>query len=258
MASKNGASIEQIRVSLLSIYEPVQRKPPTRARVKQMVDEFDLDKMGIITVSKRKGGGLSVLDGQTRVAALKDLGLEDWEATCNVYRNLTEATEAHLFRILNNTRKPTPYDDFRVGVTEGDPECLAITTIIARHGLKLAGNSQDGTIACVSQLRQSYRAGADSLDRALETATKAWGLTAAAVQGAILRGLAIVHETYGDEIDQSALINKLAKCKGGPSGLLGNARAARYARSAPITRLCAAAIISVYNRNRRTGALADL
>ncbi len=259
MATKNGRhSIQQIRASLLTIDTRVQRGPPTAARVKQLVANFDLDRMGIITVSKRRGGGLTVLDGQTRLVALKELDLEDWEVTCNLYTGLTEAEEAHLFRILNNTRKPTPYDDFTVGVTEGDPECLAIMNIIKKHGLKLAGTSQDGAIACVSALRLSYRAGADSLNRALETATVAWGLTADAVQGVIVRGLAIVHETYGDEIDRPALIKKLAKCQGGPAGLMGNARAARYTRSAPITRLVAAAIISVYNRKRRNGALADL
>jgi len=256
---KNGQhSIQQIRASLLTIDTRVQRAPPTRARVKQLVSKFDLDRMGIITVSKRKGGGLTVLDGQTRLVALKELDLEDWVVTCNLYTGLSESEEAHLFRILNNTRAPTPYDDFSVGVTEGDEECLAIMAIIAKHGLRLAGSSQDGTIACVSVLRQSYRAGSDCLDRALETATKAWGLTADAVQGAIVRGLAIVHETYADEIDRPALIRKLAKCQGGPSGLIGNARASRYTRSAPITRLVAAAIISIYNRKRRSGALADL
>lgn len=258
MASKNGQSIQQIPVRNLIIDPLVQRQPPTEARVRQLVANFDLDRMGIITVSKRKGGTLAVLDGQTRLAALADLDLEDWEATCNVYTGLTEAEEAHLFRILNNTRKPTPYDDFKVGITEGDPECLSIMVIVTRHGLKLCSNSQDGGIACISTLRQSFRAGADSLDRALETAKAAWGLRADAMLGSIVRGLAIVHETYGDEVDRPSLIKKLAKCQGGPAGLVGNARAARYLRSAPITRLCAAAIVSVYNKGRRNGALADL
>ena len=258
MASKNKPSIQNIPAHQLIIDHKVQRDPPTATRISQLMEKFDLDRMGIITVSKRKGGDKVVLDGQTRLAVLDRLDLLDWEATCNVYTGLTEAEEAHLFRILNNTRKPTPYDDFKVAMTEGDPESLAILAIIHRHGLKLSPTSTDGGIACVSALRDCYRVGIESLDRALGTAIGAWGMRADAMSASIVRGLSIVHDTYGDEIDRTALIKKLSKCQGGAAGVLGQARMSRYIRSAPVARLCAATIVSLYNRGRRNGALADL
>ena len=254
---QSGRSIKEYRASDLIIDPQVQKEnPPTAARVKQLTRNFDLDKMGIITVSRRANDDVVVLDGQTRVAALIELRLGDWLVRCEEYTNLTIEEEANLFRLLNNTRRPSPYDDFRVGITADDPEGLSIMVIVTKHGLKLASCSGDGNVACISALRDCYRSG--GLDWALETATLAWGLKADAVSASMVRALSIIWETYGNEVDQPALIAKLAKHMGGAAGLLGNARATRMIRSASIARLCAAAIITVYNRKRRNGALADL
>ena len=257
-ATKHHRSTKRIAVNALIIDRDVQKaNPPTTARMMNLVNKFDLDSIGVMTVSLRVDGTYVLLDGQTRKAALDFLELGEWEVLCNVYEGLTKADEAHLFRLLNNTQRPTPVDDFRVGMTAGDVECLAIDKIITKHGLKLSACARDGGVTCVSAMRQAYKSG--GLDDALGTATAAWGLRAAAVQGDIVKGLALVHETYNGTMDRPALINKLSKFQGGASGILGSARNTRNIRSASVARLCAAVIVSVYNRGRKSGGtLADL
>lgn len=248
--------IKNIPAQSLIVYPNVQRKPPTRKRVNDLKEKFDLDKVGIVTVSHRADGTYSLLDGQTRVAVLNEMGLQDHQLACDVYENLLESEEANIFRLLNDTRKPTPLDDFKVGVTAGDPECIAITEIVESWGVRITGSTHDGEIACVSALRKCYIGG--ELDRALETAVNAWGVSAASVEGNLLLGLCVVFEAYGDEVDQPSLIRKLSKFTGGAGGIIATARSARAIRSASIARLCAAAIIAVYNKGRRVNALPDL
>lgn len=248
---------KQIRV------DPEVQRQLIPARVSKLTEAMDLDGLGIITVSERGKGDLIALDGQHRIAALEQLGMGEWEVTCHVYSGLSKAQEAALFRRLNDTRKITPYDDFSKGLVEGDEECLAINEIIESHGLRVAGYGSDGTITCVSKLRQLYeskngRADGAVLADALTDSLAAWGVRYAAVEKNILGGLALVHRTYGSEVDRPALVNKLSKYKGGAAGLLGTARQLKDLRSASMERLVAAVIVEVYNRGRRSGQLEAL
>lgn len=254
--------VKEIPVSRLMTDERVQRALiPTR--VTSLAEILDLDSIGIITVSQRSPKELVIIDGQHRVAALLHHGLGDWEVKCHVYRGLSLAQEAALFRRLNNTRKVTPFDDFDKGLVEGDPDCVGIADILSKRGLRVAPYGNDGLVTCVAQLRKLYvsengRADGVLLAQALDIAIDAWGVRYDACQKDILAGLAIVHETYGQEIDRAALVNKLAKFPGGASGLLGKARMLREIRTGSVSRLVASVVVGIYNRGRRAGTLGEL
>jgi len=253
------SGIREIPVGEMVVDHRVQRERILPARVKELRAKFDPDLLGVMTVSTRANGETVVIDGMHRREVLLQLGLPDWPAECKVYVNLTLNEEAALFRALNNTRKVSAYDNFRTGVTEGAAEEVAIYQIVKAAGLSLTNVSADGGIACVAALREAYRVDdGKSLRAALNVAVSAWGATAIAVEGPIVRGLAIFFEHHGASVDTAVLIEKLSKFPGGAGNLLGRARSLREIRTASIPRLIAAVVVTVYNKSRRTGQLAEL
>jgi hypothetical protein len=260
--SRKKPRIVPVRADRLTVVERVQRGL-IPARAKALAGKLDLDALGIFTVSERNDGQLVVLDGQHRLEALLIHDMGEWEVTCHIYRGLSEAQEAALFRRLNDTRKITPFDDFDKGLVEGDPEALAINAICQKHGLQVTHYGADGHITCIQKLRQLYVSsnGLPSgaiLDDALGLVLEAWGVHYPAVEKSILGGVAIVLSAYGKEIDRGKLVEKLAKEKGGASGLLGRARMLREIRTTSVERLVASVIVGTYNKGRGSGKLAEL
>lgn len=260
--SRRKPRVEQVRADRLHTDAKVQRQI-IPARVKALAAKLDLDALGVFTVSERDRGDLIVLDGQHRLAALLSHDMGEWEVTCHIYRGLSEAQEAAIFRRLNDTRKITPYDDFSKGLVEGDAECVAINEIVEGHGLTVRHAGRDGAITCITKIRQLYVSNngvpnGATLDDTLGVAIEAWGLRYTAVEKNVLGGLAIVLKTYGEELERPKLIEKLAKYKGGPSGVLGKARLLKEVRSASIERLVAALVVQIYNSGRSANRLPEL
>ena len=232
------------------------------ARLKKLTDQLDLDALGVITVSDRGNGEYVAIDGQHRIAALLANDMGEWQISCNIYKGLSLAQEAALFRRLNDTRKITAWDDYQKALVEEDPEALAIDHIVRQHGLKVATNSSDGNITCVTKLRQLYQSkdglpAGENLSEALGIAMEAWGPKSTAVEKSILGGIAFVLRAY-PEIDRQALAVTLGKFAGGPANLLGKARLMKEIRSGSVERLVASVIVGAYNKSRRRGKLADL
>jgi hypothetical protein len=250
--------VQTIRASRLEVDHDYQREL-IAARVKAIADNLDLDALGVLIVNRRDGR-LYIIDGQHRHAALLMQDFGEWEVTCQVYENLSAEEEAAIFVEANNTRKPSAYDTFKAGRVARDSESVAIDTIVRRHGLEVSPVSRDGTVACVSKLRQIYRAQAQGLllDRTLGVALQAFGARAVSVDGYVLGGLSIVLQAYGDELDCAGLVQKLAKTHGGAPGLVGRARTLRDIRRASVDRLVAAVVVSEYNKGKRSGALPEL
>lgn len=230
------------------------------ARVKRIADDLDLDALGVFTVSERSDGALVIVDGQHRHAAVMSHDMGEWEVEARVYSGISIEQEAALYRQLNDTRRITAWDDFKAGLEARDPECLEIRRIANEAGFKITNQSSDGQVCCIHALRTIYRrkGGADALLKSLQDSRAAWGTIAAAAEGDILLGLSILHSTYNGELDRPALIKKLSKFNGGPSGLLGSARGLRELKTAPVSRLVAMVAVELYNRGRRSGQLADL
>lgn len=254
--STQRVTVRKVRADALTIDDHVQRRC-IPARVTRLADGLDLDGVGVITVSERADGTLAVLDGQHRIRALMENGMGEWEVQCRIYHGLTPRDEAAIFRLLNNTRATSIYDDYKVGLVAQDREWVPIDDAVRRAGLEISDQAADGKIMCVSSLRQVYRSanngrpGDELVEDTLATALAAWGATTEAVEGNIVAGLGIVLQTYGNELDRAVLVRKLAKFPGGPSGLLGRAKALRDIRPSTIARLVAAVIVATYNTGRR-------
>ncbi|HTE63672.1 MAG TPA: DUF6551 family protein [Solirubrobacteraceae bacterium] len=233
--------------------ERVQRNL-VAARVRKIREQLDLDGVGVITICQRATGERVILDGQHRVQALIDAGHGDRLVECHVHHHLSISEEAALFRVLNDTRRTTAYDDFTKGVTAGDEECVAINKIVEKLDLRVTDQTTAGGVRAVATLRSLYRTkdGADTLEHALSVATQAWGRNADALDGHVLGGIGTVVSRYGDELDLAVLARKLAKREGGPLALLGDAKGLRRLRGGTLARSVAVIVTDTYNRGRRS------
>lgn len=183
---------ERIDIALLTVDHRVQR-PIDESRAADIARELDLTAVGTLVVSARDNGQFILLDGQHRVAGLRMAGHKHYHARCDVRRGLTLAEEAHLFRRLNRTRRPTQVIDHHRGVVEGDPEAVGINEILTRFGWELGqGRRRKGVVLAVDALRQIWRmpGGPDLLNATIWTLTKAFGDSPDAVRREMLLGTA--------------------------------------------------------------------
>lgn len=269
-APKNGTSPAAGRENAFEMLRPVDLQIDERVQrtlipsyVKRLAADLRVTELGVFTVNRRPDGDLIVLDGQHRRAALIEAGLGEIPVKCDVYRGLSLAEEAAKFRACNTQRQTIALDDFLVGVVEGDEECVAINTLIEAHGFYVSGASAERGVSCVHALRKVYRQkkhgmdGPRALDYALRTIVAAWGHRPEATEGHIIQGISEVFLRYGDQVDGKVLVSKLAKAKGGPAGIIGNARTLRDIQKGSINGNVAQIVVGLYNSGRRTSRLGE-
>jgi hypothetical protein len=138
------------------------QRPTSGTRVRRIVREFDVRRLGVITVSRRDDGEQFVVDGSHRVAVLKAMGERD-EILADVWDGLSVRDEAELFTLTNgDQKKPTAVENFRAQVVaEYAPAVIVNACMVAA----------DWTgIRCVAAMVSAIEAGMDPT--ALETALK--------------------------------------------------------------------------------------
>jgi hypothetical protein len=93
--------IHQLRI------DPTINRPLNRQRVHTIAEKFDPDAIGVLTVSVRPDGTYLLLDGQHRLAALRQAGWDGQQKVpCDLRHGLSQVQEVALFVKLNNTAKP--------------------------------------------------------------------------------------------------------------------------------------------------------
>lgn len=255
--------LEWILVADLVLMRTGNRRVVNRARIRKMAREFDPDKFGELRVTEKNGAGKhEIIDGQHRwLMVTEELGWKDQRLPCVVDPNATTPAEkAKRFRGLNYRIAVRPVDDFKQAVVEGVEWAVKIEAILRRHGFRVDYTTSDSSISAVNALKVIYDGtGETGLTSVLTTAVAAWGKTAAAVPGDVLRGLGLFFRRYAREsIDRASLVAKLRKLPGGPShALIGRARAGKEIHGSTVPHNIAAIIVVVYNKGRRTQQLPD-
>lgn len=175
---------EVVPLSRLIVDEEYQR--PLTTFVDKIVAKFDPALVGTLIVSGRQHGKYAVVDGQTRMEALRELGMT--EAPCLVYVGLTRAQEASLFARLQKERRGIQsYHRFRAALVAEDPQAIAIEQTVADCGYVIG--VEKGEIPAVAALEYAYKRGGDTLDRTLLVFQSAWG-NEYIPTGDLIRGLA--------------------------------------------------------------------
>jgi hypothetical protein len=262
MVRKPKSVIRKIQAKELFIHLVAQRAI-LPSKLKALKANFDLDSVGVIHAVERTVNGkiqTEVIDGQHRVIVLKDLDLGDWPLDVKIHQDVTDdAGACRLFLHLNDRAPVSSFDKFQNELHAGLAESIAVLGLAEKHGLKVERSAGDGIITCVNALKTvCHQHGLPVLDSTLQIMLAAWGKAASALEGKLVLALALVLSRYDGSVDTAALIKKLAKFSGGPSGLIGAGLGLRSMRKANLPRCIAEAVVEAYNSGRRTHKLDPL
>lgn len=238
-----------------------------RRRVDAIVRDFDPDKLGYLTVSRRdQNGTYVVLDGQHRVAALRRLGYDDQKVECRVYEGLTAQQEADIFLGLNTVRTMSAIHQLLAGIAAGRQPEADIARIVESLNLRIGDQCADGQIAAAKALRVVYGGGRvrrvkpeshpKLLQATLRLILSTWGRQQDALAGQIIEGVGFFLARYGSDVEVSVLVEKLAK-NGTPNKLIGEGRALRSAHDLTLSSAIAWRITDIYNKGRVKNRLAS-
>lgn len=236
------------------IVDPAIQRNLDQRRVGKIVSEFDMEAVGVLTVSHRSNGSYHIVDGQHRAAAAR-LALGDAvELACRVFTGLSAKDEARLFRRLNTTAKPQALDLFRIRVVEGDAAAIDIDRILREAGWDSSlAHGMQSAFSAVAAADRLYKLDPSAMQKSITTMTKAWGHDEA--DGRVFEGIGMVFARHGDAIELSNLAERLSVFPGGQRGLLGRARGLAEMVSTTVGRAVAEVVVEVYNARRKTRAL---
>lgn len=228
---------------------PLAQRELKQARVDRIVATLDLEQIGTPTVNLRDGS-YYIIDGQHRIEALRQFGLEaDQQIQCWSYEGLSEEEEAEKFLKLNDTLAVNAFSKFRVGVQAGRPTETDIDRVVRAQGLRVSTDEGDGAIRAVGTLTRIYnRAGAAVLARTLRIIRDAYGDPG--LEAGVIDGIGLLCQRYNGDLNDVDAVTRLAKAHGGVNGLLGSAEQLRRKTGNQRGHCVAAAAVDIYNRGR--------
>lgn len=260
---QHASSIEWVALKDVFTDHDVNTRPIDYPWVEARVEKFDPDKLGVPVVSKRDDGRYACLDGQNRIELCRRAGYGDSKIECQVFHGLTTAQEAALFLGRNDSRQVGTFHKFAARITAGDPDAVHIAAIVQRAGWDLALATSEKKIAAVTALEAVWKSGrADEtgwrgayLEATLSVITEAWGHSAAAANGHLIRGIGAVIARHNETLDKAALARKLAGHRGGALGVLSDAKGLHSYAGGTVGACVAETVVRIYNVRRGAGAL---
>jgi hypothetical protein len=256
--------ITTLKADSLGVDHDVQRAL-VESRVDAMVQTFNPDALGVLTVSHRPDGTYHIVDGQHRWAACTKYGQE--YVRCNVYTGLTRQDEAALFRVLNNTKIVNALDRFRVRVVEGEVSAKDIAAIIERAGWRVPLRASQGTPGVINSpvalewvyngagIKQSRQA--NVFRSTVEVITAAWGYEPDGMRSDVFKGIGAFLTRFEGILDLSKVVRMLQSYPGGPLKLQADASIMRSMRSSPAADSVASILTGLYNKKRSVNRIPE-
>lgn len=203
---------EWLLVSDLKVDHAYQRDL-SLVRVKEIIAAFDPDLLGVLLVSHRTTGTLYLLDGQTRHAALVEMGWGDQRVPCLVYSGLTRKDEARIFVGSNvSNTKPSPVAIFKGKLAAGDPDTVMAYNISRQFGYldNLRNDFKSGSITSPTAIMAIFtHGGPDLLEQTMAITSSAW--PGQHVASPVLKGIGIFVAQYGPALQIERVVQLLAK-----------------------------------------------
>lgn len=263
MANLHRARNQKIRADQLLIH-PYAQRDISKSRVKKLREKLDLDAIGTVHAVEYAPHdhkiGIYVIDGQHRIRALIEEGMGEWEVQVAVHVDVkNDARASELFLNLQDRLAVSSSDKFVNELRSHEDAAVGINDILGQCGLKFSKASGDGCAACPTSLKKSYKLDdGKALHRALLWITTAYGKQAEGLEGKIIEGLSIVAAANNGNIEDAAMVKRLAKYAGGPSSMLGDAKGRIRYHGGSTSRAVAATVVDTYNSGRKTGRLAPI
>ena len=252
---KKSQKIEWIPVKNISVIWAQAQREFNEKHARVIADNFDPEMFGTLAVTLPNGKGVyHVIDGQHRRTAVEMKWGPDEKVPCEVYNADDPARAAKLFDKINTARKtPQPLETFKVRVTAGDKDEVAVSKIVKASGYTLATGSHRGerTIGCVGALLAVYRIhGGEVLEDALKILQATWGADKGANTAAIIRGYAEFMAEFGKKANWGRLKECIAT-KFTPGRFIGAARTAREMSGGGMPSIVKSLLLANYNRGLR-------
>jgi hypothetical protein len=227
----------------------VSQREFRQAHADRIAADLDLNALGFPIINHRDGI-YWVLDGQHRVAALKQFGFGDNDSIdCEVYEDLTDAEMAEIF-LGRDARKPIPlYDKFHVACTAGRRRERDIQRAVETNGQKISRNQSDGGVSAIGALGTVYdRSGDVVLGQVVRTINLGFGGDALAFERSIIEGIGLVFNRYNGKTNEKQLGSRLSELRQGARELLRKAEAIRVRTGNQKKQCVAAAVVDLYNK----------
>jgi hypothetical protein len=250
--------VKWLPVKVLFIKWPsAQRKLESENHAKRIAAEFDPDMFGFITVTLPDDRGqYHVIDGFNRVTAIRMMWGDDEQVPCQILPVRDPVRAAQIFMGFNKGRKSvSPLQSFKVSVTAGHPDAVAINKIVRSAGYRVGSDHADGCVSAVGALGGVYRKfGPDVLTSALQLIQATWGLDGNAVQGPIISGYGLFMANYGDKANWGRVKETIQK-RFTPGRFLGAARTLREVEACDLSEAVMKVLTANYNRGLKSGQL---
>ena len=179
--------------------------------VKKAVEDFDVNQINPIKVSRRNGINY-VFNGQhtAEIVAMAS-GSRDTPVWCMIYDDLVYEEEADIFaNQMKNVKALVPVEIFKANCEAGNEKELLIKDLVESYDLKINGAGTPGTIAAISTLEKIYdRNGYDVLNRVLNLIVMTWEGENKSFSSNILNGVTRLVLCFGDALKDEVFVEKV-------------------------------------------------
>ncbi len=216
------------------------------SHVKKAVEDFDLNQINPIKVSRRDGT-YYVFNGQhtAEIVAMAS-GSRDTPVWCMIYDDLEYVEEADIFaNQMKNVKALHPVEIFKANCEAGNEKELTIKALVESYDLKISASTTPGTVAAVGTLEKIYdRHGYSVLDRVISLIIMTWEGENKSFSSNILNGVSRLVVAFGDKLKDEVFKDKL-----GVISLRELTRTAKERRAGALG--YAEAMLYIYNKRNR-------
>jgi hypothetical protein len=248
--TSTGKKMDWIKIADMVINDRCQQ-PLKQGHAERIASDLDIDVLGHLTVNVLTSSGKAeVLDGQTRMYALKHSGYSACYLWCDVFYDLPDAEKALKFVALNNKKNPSVFHKFVKAVTGRKPREVAINAIVEKAGCHVSESPQPNSIVATAALGRVFdKQGGDALRQTIATLHEAYPDDRHGLDGVLLESVGLLYGRYNGGLVMSRLIEVLATERRGYTTFLQRARALQEENNKSRVACLAAAIVDSYNRS---------
>lgn len=210
--------MDWLPVEKLVVDEEYQRDTSSRRsqmNIEKIVENFSWHKFSPITVSEAGIGSYSIVDGQHRVEAVKQLGDVD-KVPCWIISGAKKAEQAFAFVGINRDRvATTPYAIHKSLAVAGDKDACMVDDFCYRIGIKINKNTftigKDPTVTNALGTIRAFlkRKHEEQLSFAVNVIRGAYPFKSGQIKSDIIKCLAALYVKYKDKIKKDVLIEAL-------------------------------------------------
>lgn len=240
-------TFEQIPIRNLVSNQIYQRMLSSK-HVRRVASNFDPYQINPVKVSRRNGVNF-VFNGQHTIEIIALVsGSRDTPVWCMVYHDIAYEEEADIFANQMRFNKPlTPYEIFNANIEAGNDKQLIIKGLVESYHFEVSSKKMHNGICAIGALEYIFdRYGYHTLDRTLRLCVNAWEGDVNSLSANMLKGLARMIVSYGDELKDDQFIDRV-----GRSSARDVSRTARERRSGSIG--YAEAMVNAYNYRVKYG-----